>query len=349
MPFQAHHFDDPEQQFDSGKLGIWLFLVTEVLFFSGMFCAYALYRSLHPEVFSFSSQFLNAKLGAFNTGVLLFSSLTMAWAVRCAQLRQRTPLVVNLSITLGCATIFLGVKAIEYSHKWDMGLLVAGYYSHLEHLGEHHEGISPWLIRFSIIPAIAVAGFLAWYLSAKAKNDKASAEIAGPFLVTALCYFVGVGIGMFFEGGDHKAADAGDAHAHVSAEAHHPAAVTVAEVKAASEATASHAAHNEPTDAHKHNESASTVSAAFQPGESTDADVDQRGRAGIFFSIYYCMTGVHALHIIGGIIVLGWLLVRATKDHFNEQYFGPVDYVGLYWHLVDLIWIYLFPLLYLIK
>lgn len=86
-----------------------------------------------------------------------------------------------------------------------------------------------------------------------------------------------------------------------------------------------------------------------KPGEATEAEVDQRGGAGLFFSIYYCMTGVHAIHILGGMIVLTWLLVRATKNHFNEEYFGPVDYVGLYWHIVDLIWIYLFPLLYLIK
>ena len=99
MPFLAHHFDDPEQQFDSGKLGMWLFLVTEVLFFSGMFCAYALYRSLHPEVWTFASQYLNATLGAFNTGVLLFSSLSMAWGMRCAQLRQRTGLVVSLALS----------------------------------------------------------------------------------------------------------------------------------------------------------------------------------------------------------------------------------------------------------
>jgi cytochrome c oxidase subunit 3 len=366
MRFLAHHFDDPEQQFDSGKLGIWLFLVTEVLFFSGMFCAYALYRSLHPEVFVFASQFLNAKLGAFNTGVLLFSSLSMAWGVRCAQMRQRTGLVVALSVTLGCAAIFLGVKAIEYSHKWDMGLLVAGYYwPQSEHLGEQHEGISIWLIRFSIIPAMLVVGFLAWYLHARSKNDKATAEIAGPFLVTALCFFVGVGVGMIFQSGESHGqhgvaahADAGHEVASQGEAAHgdlaksgtaHNAAVEAEEAKAAMAASASNIAHNAPAKKVQHAESSSIAAADFQPGEPTDADVDQRGRAGIFFSIYYCMTGIHALHIIGGIIVLGWLLVRATKDHFNEQYFGPVDYVGLYWHLVDLIWIYLFPLLYLIK
>jgi cytochrome c oxidase subunit 3 len=68
----------------------------------------------------------------------------------------------------------------------------------------------------------------------------------------------------------------------------------------------------------------------------------------VFFSVYYSITGLHAIHIIAGMIVLTWLLARAVKGHFNEHYFGPVDYGGLYWHLVDLIWIYLFPLLYLI-
>jgi cytochrome c oxidase subunit 3 len=70
--------------------------------------------------------------------------------------------------------------------------------------------------------------------------------------------------------------------------------------------------------------------------------------AGLFFSIYYCMTGVHAVHIIGGMVVITWLIVKASREEFHSQYFGPVDNVGLYWHLVDFIWIYLFPLLYLI-
>lgn len=346
MPFQAHHFDDPEQQFDSGKLGMWLFLVTEVLFFSGMFCAYALYRSLHPAVFEFSSQFLNEKLGAFNTGVLLFSSLTMAWGVRAAQLRQRTVLVVCLAMTLGCASIFLGVKAIEYSHKWDIGLLPAGLYQpQMGHEAHHDEGLSKWLIIFSIVPGLCTVGFAGWYALALAKNDKATAEIAGPFLTTALCFFVGVGIGMFFQAQENAEAAAKAGHAAVGEHEHdHEHAVAEAQ-----EAAADQTAHNEPAAKLGGVEAHSEASKEFQPGEPTDADVDQKGRAGLFFSIYYCMTGVHAIHIIGGMLVLGWLLIRATKDHFNEQYFGPVDYVGLYWHLVDLIWIYLFPLLYLIK
>ena len=82
---------------------------------------------------------------------------------------------------------------------------------------------------------------------------------------------------------------------------------------------------------------------------SVQDDVLRPSRAGVFFSIYYCMTGVHAIHILAGIGVMVWLLVRALREDFNHNYFGPVDYVGLYWHIVDVIWIYLFPLMYLIR
>jgi cytochrome c oxidase subunit 3 len=269
-------------------------------------------------------------------------------------MRQRTGLVVCLAMTLGCAAIFLGVKAVEYTHKWELGLYTAGYYvPQYTHAGEHHAGISQWLIFLSIVPGLAAVGFLIWYLVATVKKDKRTAEVAGPFLVTALCYFVGVGMGLVIENTTKK--NHGDEHAVVAGEtteeraASQEHAATPAEIKAEAAAVASPDAHNQPAEPHQHVEAHSVAAADFEPGEATDMEVDQKGRAGLFFSIYYCMTGVHALHILGGIVVLGWLLIRATKNHFNEEYFGPVDYVGLYWHLVDLIWIYLFPLLYLIK
>ena len=341
LPFLAHHFDDPEQQFDSGKLGMWLFLVTEVLFFSGMFCAYALYRSLHPEVWTFASQFLNETLGAFNTGVLLFSSLTMAWGVRCAQLRQRTGLVVCLAITLGCAAMFLGIKAIEYTHKWDMGLLTAGFYESQYLPSAPHATISNWLYVISAIPAACVVGFAGWYVFALATGDKRRSEVAGPLLVTALCYFLGVFIGIAFQNAEAKA--------HASSE--HASSLPAGEHGHGDGESLEHAGSSHAAAAASVHASTSSLvpPTARRPGDPKPEEIDQAGGAGLFFSIYYCMTGVHAIHILGGMIVLAWLLVRATKDQFNEQYFGPVDYVGLYWHLVDLIWIYLFPLLYLIK
>jgi cytochrome c oxidase subunit 3 len=226
-PFLAHHFDTPQQQFNAGKLGMWLFLVTEVLLFGGLFCAYAVYRSLHPEIFLYAHQFLNKNLGALNTCVLLFSSLTMAWAVHCAQCSQRGRLIVLLIITLLCGFVFMGVKYVEYNQKWKHGLLWARYY-----------------------------------------------------------------------------------HPHVEAKPAQPAS----------------------------------------SGEAPEPEFSEQTRrqAGIFFSVYFAMTGLHGLHVVAGMTAIAWILRRSVRGDFNSQYFGPVDYVGLYWHIVDMVWIYLFPLLYLI-
>jgi cytochrome c oxidase subunit 3 len=321
----AHHFDDAEQQYDSGKLGMWLFLVTEVLFFSGMFCAYALYRNRNPEVFEFCSSFLNEKLGAINTGVLLFSSLTMAWAVRAAQLRQHRILVGMLGATLGCAAIFLGVKAVEYSHKWELGLLPGRYYQ--AQLGGHHGEAVGYLGYLMIVPLILTMCCLAYYIYAAILRSTFHLNVAGPLLVAGLCFFGGVGLGTVLESEEEK-----------------------------NHSSAGSAAHDEHGhDEHGHADSKPPVAPSpddvqVAPEElaTPNADVNQKGMAGLFFGIYYCMTGVHAVHIIGGMLVITWLIVKAARLEFHEEYFGPVDNVGLYWHLVDFIWIYLFPLLYLI-
>ncbi len=221
--FLAHHFKSHAQQYDSGKLGMWIFLMTEVLFFGGLFCAYAVFRANRPEIFTYAHQFLDKNLGALNTAVLIFSSLTMAWGVRCAQRDQRRGLIVCLVLTLLCAGTFLGVKYVEYQAKWEHGLLWAAKYHPTE---EGHEETSP--------------------------------------------------------------------------------------------------------------------------GQEGEPPAESPRNVGVFFSIYFCMTGLHALHVIGGMIAITWLLVRTCKGHFGSHYFGPVDFVGLYWHVVDMVWIYLFPLLYLI-
>ncbi|MBL8766318.1 MAG: cytochrome c oxidase subunit 3 family protein [Planctomycetes bacterium] len=221
----AHHFDTPQQQFDSGKLGIWLFLVTEILFFSGLFCAYTIYRSYHPEVFVYASKFLDTNMGFINTLVLIFSSLTAAWAVRNAQLNQKKALVINIVLTVACACAFMCIKYVEYSHKAHWGLLPGDAYT-----------------------------FNAPGVESPVTQD-----------------------------------------------------------------------HPDPT-----------------VGMSRPDNIH------IFFGIYFFMTGLHGFHVLAGIIVWLWLLKRAMKGEFNAKYFGPIDYAALYWHIVDLIWIYLFPLLYLI-
>ncbi len=385
--FLAHHFDTPEQQFDSGKLGIWLFLVTEILFFSGMFCAYAIFRMLRPDVFEGCSQFLNTKLGAINTGVLLFSSLTMAWAVRCSQIEDHKGLVGMLSATLSCAMIFLGVKAIEYSHKWGMGLLPAGLYFYDP--SNPHPTDHPNYLAYLCAPfALLLIGVVAWLVVSLVSGNKFHSAIAKPLSVVCLCFFVGVGLGVVLESGgseshagehaaahhdgdSHGTAAEGGDHKQHDAESHNDESVTNAEqllivggVGAVDEDTAvlqrlatdtTNSGVQSELEALQRQANVAGSSIVTEPNqiagaiEEIEGQVLTQRQAGVFFSIYYCMTGIHAIHILAGIGVLVWLLVRAVRQDFNRQYFGPVDYVGLYWHLVDLIWIYLFPLLYLIR
>ncbi len=133
-PNLAHHFESIDQQRQSAKLGMWVFLATEILFFGGLFVAYTVYRGNHPEVFVFGAHFLDTALGALNTVVLIFSSFTIAWAVRAAQLKQIKLLKWLIIATMVCAFVFLGVKYVEYSAKWKHGLLWAGAYDpHVDH------------------------------------------------------------------------------------------------------------------------------------------------------------------------------------------------------------------------
>ena len=328
----AHHFDSAQQQFDAGKLGMWLFLVNEVLFFSGLFVAYAVYRANHPEVFVNAHKYLNTTLGACNTIVLLVSSLTMAWAVRAAQLNQKRLLVALLAATLACASLFLGIKAVEYSHKWDQGLLWAGAYAAVQvdsptlensdpdsaHLGDlqhetpsdetqptHHEHAShshnaTWLsqslfvlsIPFGLVTLVSVLG----YGFARRGKRRSAAHFWLCCAIMGATFFVGVAFGQVVE------------------------SFSVHEVAAETDAVL-----------------------------SVEADAEQQKYTGVFFSIYYCLTGVHALHILIGMGVIAWILWRAIKREFDDEHFAAVDNVGLYWHLVDLVWVYLFPLLYLIR
>ena len=246
--FLAHHFDTPRQQFTAGKLGMWIFLVTEVLLFGGLFCWYAVYRANHPEIFEYAHRYLDKTLGAINTLILITSSLTMAWAVRCAQLGQRRLLVLCLALTLAGGSGFLGIKYVEYRQKWREGLL--------------------WARRFN-------------------PKEPPPAAPAAP-----------------------------KARLGKPAPAWSPGLTAVPRALA----PAATPAQREPVPQH----------------------------VGLFFSIYFMMTGLHGVHVIAGMTAIGWILVRALRGHFGPLYFGPVDFVGLYWHLVDLVWIYLFPLLYLI-
>lgn len=277
----AHYFDSTRQQFESHKLAMWLFLCTEILMFGGLFCAYAIYRANHPEIFLYAHTLLDKNLGAINTIVLLFSSFTMAWSVRAAMLGQQKLLVGLLVITLLCGFGFMGIKGIEYSHKWKHGFL--------------------WGQQFDYAEAVAYAsGHGAAHGSehgSEHADDQAGAADAHHDEAGGIHTEAPAGTGMGAEG------------AAVMAELDQAAEVTMAH---------GHDAQGIPRNLH------------------------------IFFGIYFVMTGLHGIHVLAGMIMLTWLIVRASRGDFGTRNFTAVDLGGLYWHLVDLIWIFLFPLLYLI-
>jgi cytochrome c oxidase subunit 3 len=206
-PALAHQFDSLGQQSEAATLGMWVFLVTEVLFFGGLFLTYTVYRVFYPAAFAAASHELDIMLGGINTAVLITSSLTMALAVHAAQLGQRQRLMMFLVLTMVLGSIFLGIKGVEYYHKF----------------AEHHV-----------------------------------------------------------------------------------------------------------------------------PGATFQFEKEYARHAQIFFSLYFIMTGLHALHMIIGIAVLLVMLWWAWRGTVTADYAAPIEISGLYWHFVDIVWIFLFPLLYLI-
>ena len=203
----VHHFSDVDQQRESAKLGMWLFLLTEILLFGGLFAAYTVFRVWNPEMFINAHKHLDIYMGTINTVVLITSSLTMALAIRSIQLDDCNKSIRLLAITIGLALVFLVIKYFEYSHKIHLGQLPGKFYT---------------------------------YTGIEGSNPH------------------------------------------------------------------------------------------------------------IFFSIYFMMTGLHGIHIIIGIGVIGWVLRNTMKGKFSSEYYTPMEMTGLYWHLIDIIWIFLFPLLYLI-
>ncbi|MEW6745888.1 MAG: cytochrome c oxidase subunit 3 [Planctomycetota bacterium] len=371
-PHLAHHFQDAEQQFDAGRLGMWLFLATEVLLFGGLFCFYAVLRRNHPGVFAWGHHFLDRTLGGFNTVILISSSVTMAWAVRCAQLGQRGRLALMLSLTLLGGFGFMGIKYVEYSSKVKHGLLWGNHFKPdpeyvAAHFGAAAEaGRAPDEDRVTR-PGDAELGkeaFLGTCAQCHAKDgrgmpgqgkDLRTSEFVTKLSDAELLDFVKVGrqpwdpanatgVMMPPRGGNMAlcSQDLADIIAHVrelqkaykeSPEAAGAAPQDVGEVDPVS--LIATAPPGPP----------GLAAAALSPAK---AAMVQPPNAHLFFSAYFLMTGLHGLHVLAGMMVIVWLLLGAVRGRFGAAYFTPVDLGGLYWHLVDLIWIFLFPLLYLI-
>jgi cytochrome c oxidase subunit 3 len=267
-PGVAHHFENADQQYQSAKLGMWVFLATEILFFGGLFCAYAVYRANHPEIFVFGHHFLDKSLGALNTVILICSSFTIAWAVRAAQLKQIRLLKAMLALTLACAAGFLSVKYVEYSKKWQHGLLWASQYHPDVHHGEQAD---------------------------HAAEPGAAAVASGDTVESSPEDVEGL------------------ERSKIAPAASGPAGLAVTDEA---------------------------------PGD--EEIIAEPKNAQVYFSIYFLLTGLHGIHVLGGMGAMVWLLSLARRGAFDAGHFTKVDMVALYWHLVDLIWIYLFLLLYLI-
>jgi cytochrome c oxidase subunit 3 len=296
-PMLAHHFDNPKHQFDAGKLGIWIFLITEILFFAGLFCAYAVYRAQHPDVFRWAHYFLDWKLGAINTAILLSSSLTAAWAVRCAQKGQKRGLILNIVLTIAFAFGFLGIKYVEYSHKIHDGLLPG------THFVPREEAWETKAFRSRHPEAAQLARDLSVWMKTASRTGKA------------------------------ETAANGSAAAASGASTRDPLPSTIE-------------AQLRNPDAVKPLFEAGVIG---NPRLVAVEGLSRPKQAYSFFSIYFFMTGLHGVHVVAGIIVWLWLLRRTLRNQFGPRFFGPVDFGALYWHLVDLVWIYLFPLLYLVS
>lgn len=208
-----HQFNDAEQQKEAATLGMWAFLITEVLFFGGLIMAYTIFRMKYPDAWAAGSHELDYLLGGFNTAILIISSLTMALAVHYGQLGDKQKIVLFLILTLIFGGIFLGVKVIEYGEKIEHHLVPG---SNFEYHGEFADTVNPNNVQ-------------------------------------------------------------------------------------------------------------------------------------LYFFMYFMMTGVHAVHmIVGAILIVVWLIPAARKGAYSAEYYAPIEMFGLYWHFVDIVWIFLYPLLYLI-
>jgi len=289
------------QQYEAGKLGMWLFLATEVLLFGGLFCAYFIYRHNRPELFEYGHHALDKIMGTVNTVVLLVSSLTMALGVRFAQVGDKKKLRAMLALTFLCGCGFMGIKYFEYKAKIEHGYLLGSKFDYHEVI-EHEAHASGDTAGHAATPAVGES-------ATHAVDPAAPHGEAAVFVPANVPAYVPAEKSAFIEpprGPSGLAPDAGSVP-------HDPAH--------------GGAAHVEPN---------------LLPGDGRPRD------AHIFFSIYFMMTGLHGIHVLIGMAVLGWLFVISRDGRFGPKYYTPVEVGGLYWHLVDLIWIYLFPLLYLI-
>ena len=319
-PWLGHHWNNSNQQFEAGKLGMWLFLATEFLLFAGLFCAYAVYRSNHPELFGYGAKFLDWMLGAINTVVLITSSFTMAWAVTAAQRGQVKLMNILLFITFFGGVDFLGIKYMEYTSKFKDNI----YWGTA--LYEEVEGVTHDLTASEAVEFDGDEIQETRFELPEPQPENLSAVAEAPDGPSGLS---SGGLALL----DAEQSEVDDDHSsHDDHDAHE---------------TSGHDDHSGDHDEHAHGDhEGHDDHAAHHPNPRIDSA--RPANAHLYFGIYYTMTGLHGAHVIIGMVVIAWLFFRGVRGDFSAKYFTPVDLGGLYWHVVDLIWIFLFPLLYLV-
>ena len=291
-----------KQQEESVSIGMWMFLVQEIMFFGGLFTVYLVFRSKYPMAFAAGSNHLDAFWGGLNTLVLIVSSLTMALTVYYAQKGNRNMQVILILFTMFFGAVFLGVKTIEYTDKWEHALVP----------------VTGWNKKAK--PGAATHASSALPFETKAEAAEAPAR----------------------EG------EAGGDHAKPCWEVHgeHTYVNPKGEFQFADCSMAKQAFDAQLKDPSGNHLTASEKIGYFSNGQ-IDAD-KFRDKVRIFYWIYFVMTGLHALHMVVGLGLMTWLLWKAWRATFSHDYFAPVEMSGLYWHFVDIVWIFLFPLLYLL-
>ena len=370
----AHHFEGSRQQLEAGKLGMWLFLATELLLFGGLFCIYAVFRYAHPDVFAYGGGFLDRTWGTLNTIVLILSSLTMAMAVSCAQSDDRRNLLLFLSLTMMCGVSFLGVKSIEYAHKFHDGLFW-GLHFYEKPAGAAIGGMTATALPPVELRSDPLAGQKIWKATCRSchgpggegilgqgKDIRGSAFISSKSDGQLLAFLKAgrlatdplntTGVWMPPKGGNPMLKD-GDL-LNVIAFLRTLAAASGDQPQPEEEFWIPRSSI--PLAAIGPGGLAETFlngDAAGGGGTPADAvnhtgDPNRPANAHLFFGVYFLMTGLHGVHVLAGVGVLLWLLIRSFRGHFGSQYFTPIELGGLYWHFVDVIWIFLFPLFYLI-
>lgn len=352
-PHLAHHFDSPQQQFDSGKLGMWIFLGQEVLFFSALFVAYLVYRTNNPDVWTYASNYLSTPLGFTNTLVLLGSSLTAAWAVRAIQLNDKKKLLMMLVLTMFGGFGFMIIKYIEYSHKFHEQTL----------MGKHYDPTMKELLAVEEAAKtkkrLKYEHHIIWYKApADRKGITSDSEVlTEPSMVWMTDDEARAALGKSYN--PDKAIRNAEGKAQVQVNNPKIEKLTDANVKKLDDAR--QAWVDQEVKTLDYPKLFYAYKAGTYDGESVvpfdqkviDEHPDKNRvyteKLGTFFGVYFAMTGLHGIHVVVGIALFIWLIMRTRRNEFNRMYFAPVDNIALYWHLVDLVWIFLFPLLYLIE